>query len=208
MRLRSPSVTSPQQQPVAMSSSFDTSSTGLSSRYSRRWTVFCGLDDQLLTSCPAVDSSVVAHLPDGLHSAYRWHSLRNCSLRYCMVHVFGHPYLPAPCRQAYPQGRVGLGYHHAGRRLDNHDRRRPLDSGTPPQVGSCYRNVIHQTFIGTVDSFFERHHRFAGWLGVALVWIFVCIADSYNPETGAFHINGNHLARQQEFWYALFITLL
>lgn len=57
-------------------------------------------------------------------------------------------------------------------------------------------------------NFFERHHRFAGWLCVVMVWIFVCVADSYNPANGHFHSNGNHLARTQEFWYALFITIL
>ena len=59
-----------------------------------------------------------------------------------------------------------------------------------------------------VSSFFERHHRFAGWFAVVLVWIFVCMADSYDTETGKFHSNGNHLAKRQEFWYALFITVL
>ncbi|KIP03418.1 hypothetical protein PHLGIDRAFT_26137 [Phlebiopsis gigantea 11061_1 CR5-6] len=57
-------------------------------------------------------------------------------------------------------------------------------------------------------NFFERHHRFAGWGAVVFVWIFVCIADSYNKETGQFHSNGNHLARTQEFWYAFFISVL
>ena len=41
-----------------------------------------------------------------------------------------------------------------------------------------------------------------------MVWIFVCLADSYDPVTGTFHSNGNHLAATQEFWYALFITVL
>ncbi|KIP03712.1 hypothetical protein PHLGIDRAFT_25971 [Phlebiopsis gigantea 11061_1 CR5-6] len=57
-------------------------------------------------------------------------------------------------------------------------------------------------------NFFERHHRFAGWASVVFVWIFVCIADSYNTETGKFHSSGNHLVKTQEFWYALFITVL
>lgn len=58
------------------------------------------------------------------------------------------------------------------------------------------------------NSFFERHHRFAGWGAVVFVWIFVCLADSYSTETGKFHSSGNHLVRTQEFWYALFITVL
>lgn len=57
-------------------------------------------------------------------------------------------------------------------------------------------------------NFFEQHHRFAGWIAVVFVWILVCMDDSYNKTTGKFHSNGNYLAQRQEFWYALFITIL
>ena len=56
-------------------------------------------------------------------------------------------------------------------------------------------------------SVFEYHHRFAGWTSVALVWIFVCLSDGLNGE-GGFTSEGSRLAHAQEFWFALFITIL
>jgi hypothetical protein len=56
-------------------------------------------------------------------------------------------------------------------------------------------------------SFFERHHRFAGWFSVVFVWIFVCLSDSLKPD-GTFTTEGRHPVKTQEFWYALFITVL
>ncbi|KAI0785404.1 hypothetical protein BC629DRAFT_1593878 [Irpex lacteus] len=56
-------------------------------------------------------------------------------------------------------------------------------------------------------NFFERHHRFAGWLSVVFVWIFVCLADSLRPD-GSFTTEGRHPVKTQEFWYALSITVL
>ena len=38
-------------------------------------------------------------------------------------------------------------------------------------------------------SFFERHHRFAGWFSVVCVWIFVSLSDSANPD-GTFTVGG------------------
>ncbi|EKM53357.1 uncharacterized protein PHACADRAFT_259674 [Phanerochaete carnosa HHB-10118-sp] len=57
-------------------------------------------------------------------------------------------------------------------------------------------------------NFFEQHHRFAGWISTVVVWIYVCVDDSYNQHTGKFHSSGSHLAMRQEFWYAMFITIL
>ncbi|PSS36813.1 hypothetical protein PHLCEN_2v1357 [Hermanssonia centrifuga] len=56
-------------------------------------------------------------------------------------------------------------------------------------------------------NFFERHHRFAGWASVIFVWIFVCLTDSLDVE-GGFTSSGRRLAQTQEFWFALFITVL
>ncbi|KAJ7563254.1 hypothetical protein O6H91_03G102900 [Diphasiastrum complanatum] len=54
---------------------------------------------------------------------------------------------------------------------------------------------------------FERIHRFAGWLSVALVWLFIFLADNYNPATGSYSISGHHLVSKQEFWF-LFVTTI
>ncbi|GJE92420.1 hypothetical protein PsYK624_085740 [Phanerochaete sordida] len=56
-------------------------------------------------------------------------------------------------------------------------------------------------------NFFEFHHRFAGWLAVVFIWIFVCIADSYDFATGRFHGDAGRLVKMQEFWYTLLVTL-
>lgn len=68
-------------------------------------------------------------------------------------------------------------------------------------------NLQHAIFIMPCHSVFERHHRFAGWSAVAMVWIFVCLTDSLNTD-GGFTGSGRRLSHAQEFWYALFITIL
>lgn len=55
---------------------------------------------------------------------------------------------------------------------------------------------------------FERHHRFAGWLGLASTWIFVILGNSYDPDTRTWDPSGNHLMSTQEFWFALGMTIL
>lgn len=64
-----------------------------------------------------------------------------------------------------------------------------------------------QTDHRSLGSVFERHHRFAGWTAVAFVWIFVCVTDSTGTD-GGFTGSGRRLANAQEFWFALFITIL
>jgi hypothetical protein len=56
---------------------------------------------------------------------------------------------------------------------------------------------------------FEHHHRFAGWAGLAFVWILVVtssLQDTKNP--GHFSDSGRALVVAQEFWFALIITIL
>lgn len=66
--------------------------------------------------------------------------------------------------------------------------------------------MLHLTLL-LPDSVFERHHRFAGWSAVVMVWIFVCVTDSMDVE-GGFTGSGRRLAHAQEFWFAIFITVL
>ena len=91
------------------------------------------------------------------------------------------------------------GYNH------HHGRSRALDPRPPSQVR------IDLFFLSYLlicrASFFERHHRFAGWLSVVFVWIFVCLSRNLTPE-GQFVGAGSQIIRTQEFWYALFITIL
>lgn len=55
---------------------------------------------------------------------------------------------------------------------------------------------------------FERHHRFAGWVGVLSTWVFVVLGDSYDLELHQWNPNGIHIIRQQDFWFVTGMTLL
>lgn len=73
---------------------------------------------------------------------------------------------------------------------------------------------------------FERHHRFIGWLGLAVrgalvefrerglilepqaTWVFVILGDTYDINTRTWRTDGNQLISSQEFWFALAMTVL
>jgi hypothetical protein len=56
---------------------------------------------------------------------------------------------------------------------------------------------------------FEHHHRFAGWAGLAFVWILVVTSDLQDTKNpGHFSDSGRALVVAQEFWFALIITIL
>lgn len=53
---------------------------------------------------------------------------------------------------------------------------------------------------------FERNHRFFGWSGLGLTWIFTLMGDLYDTETKKWVLNGRHVAKQQDFWYVIGMT--
>ncbi|RVW25729.1 hypothetical protein CK203_113522 [Vitis vinifera] len=56
---------------------------------------------------------------------------------------------------------------------------------------------------------FERTHRFAGWIALALLWAFVLLTISYDPKSKSYSNQlGSRLMKQQEFWSTLAITAL
>ncbi|KAF5344054.1 hypothetical protein D9756_011520 [Leucocoprinus leucothites] len=55
---------------------------------------------------------------------------------------------------------------------------------------------------------FERHHRFIGWIALICTWAFIIIGDLYVPETQSWNLSGNHIARQQDFWFAMGMTVV
>lgn len=59
----------------------------------------------------------------------------------------------------------------------------------------------------THHNVFERHHRFIGWLGLASTWIFVVLGDSYDLNTHSWNPDGIRIIRQQDFWFALGMTI-
>jgi hypothetical protein len=58
----------------------------------------------------------------------------------------------------------------------------------------------------THHNVFERHHRFVGWLGLVLTWVFTILSDLYNPDTKTWDISVQHILRQQDFWFAMGMT--
>lgn len=61
---------------------------------------------------------------------------------------------------------------------------------------------------------FEHHHRFAGWVGLVVTWVFVVLGCMQVSPVG---LEGNtvewkwdvgSLIHAQQFWFALFITIL
>ncbi|KAL2494730.1 hypothetical protein Fot_38487 [Forsythia ovata] len=56
---------------------------------------------------------------------------------------------------------------------------------------------------------FERTHRFSGWTALALLWAFIILTISYDPETKSYSDDlGSKLIKQQEFWFTVGITTL
>ncbi|KAH9309500.1 hypothetical protein KI387_037411 [Taxus chinensis] len=55
---------------------------------------------------------------------------------------------------------------------------------------------------------FEGFHRFAGWTALALLWVFVLLTAAYNPTNNSYNLRGSALAKKQEFWFTLIITIL
>lgn len=55
---------------------------------------------------------------------------------------------------------------------------------------------------------FERHHRFIGWLGLATTWCFVVMGNAYDIKHGEWRSDANSLLSVQEFWFAVFMTIL
>ncbi|KAJ3541713.1 hypothetical protein NM208_g4477 [Fusarium decemcellulare] len=62
------------------------------------------------------------------------------------------------------------------------------------------RNHHHNTF--------EKFHRFAGWLGLAVTWVFVILGNLYDVKHGKWRSDANTLLSGQEAWFAVLITIL
>ncbi|KAL5115333.1 hypothetical protein ACEQ8H_006778 [Pleosporales sp. CAS-2024a] len=64
-----------------------------------------------------------------------------------------------------------------------------------PWIRNTYHNV------------FEKHHRFVGWLGLAVTWVFVVMGDVYDIKRGEWHTDTHSFLTAQEFWFAVFMTV-
>ncbi|KAE9408731.1 hypothetical protein BT96DRAFT_913857 [Gymnopus androsaceus JB14] len=52
-----------------------------------------------------------------------------------------------------------------------------------------------------------RYHRFVGCDFVS-AWVFVILGDTYDVNTRSWNLNGDHLAKQQNFWFAIMMSFL
>ncbi|OIW20795.1 hypothetical protein TanjilG_23175 [Lupinus angustifolius] len=55
---------------------------------------------------------------------------------------------------------------------------------------------------------FERTHRFAGWMALMLLWLFIILTISYEPSTQSYDLTMTKLVKKQECWFTLAITFL
>ncbi|XP_057949080.1 LOW QUALITY PROTEIN: adenylate-forming reductase 03009 [Malania oleifera] len=55
---------------------------------------------------------------------------------------------------------------------------------------------------------FERIHRFAGWASLSLLWAFILLTSSYNPNSKTYQPSVMVLIKEQEFWLTLCTTIL
>ncbi|KAM4111894.1 hypothetical protein ACJW30_05G100200 [Castanea mollissima] len=56
---------------------------------------------------------------------------------------------------------------------------------------------------------FERTHRFAGWIALLLLWIFIILTISYDPKTKSYIKDiSSSLIKRQELWFTMTITFL
>ncbi|KAF2030896.1 hypothetical protein EK21DRAFT_111563 [Setomelanomma holmii] len=64
-----------------------------------------------------------------------------------------------------------------------------------PWIRNTYHNV------------FEKHHRFIGWLGLAMTWVFVVMGNTYDIKRGKWRSDTHSLLSAQELWFAVFMTI-
>ncbi|EIM90402.1 uncharacterized protein STEHIDRAFT_51165 [Stereum hirsutum FP-91666 SS1] len=54
---------------------------------------------------------------------------------------------------------------------------------------------------------FERPHRFVGWTGIVLTWVFTILGDCWDEDTQSWDVSGKHIVRQQDFWFVMGMTI-
>ncbi|RZB83441.1 adenylate-forming reductase 06235-like [Glycine soja] len=55
---------------------------------------------------------------------------------------------------------------------------------------------------------FERIHRFAGWMALILLWLFILLSISYEPYSHTYDLTMSKVVKKQECWFTLAITIL
>nr|KYP53304.1 hypothetical protein KK1_024679 [Cajanus cajan] len=55
---------------------------------------------------------------------------------------------------------------------------------------------------------FERTHRFAGWMALILLWLFILLSLSYEPNSHTYDFTMSKVVKKQEWWFTLAITII
>ncbi|XAR66555.1 hypothetical protein NMG60_11012831 [Bertholletia excelsa] len=90
---------------------------------------------------------------------------------------------------------------------------------TSPEVTAVASTILSLLCLSSLAAFplvrhmhhnvFERTHRFAGWTALALLWVFIVLTISYDPETKSYSNQiGTRLVKQPDFWLTMTITVL
>ncbi|CAA6665837.1 unnamed protein product [Spirodela intermedia] len=73
-----------------------------------------------------------------------------------------------------------------------------------PEIIAVASAILSLLFVSCL-----RTHRFAGWTALALLWVFVVLTAGYDPKSESYDkLNASRLAKQQEIWLTLLVTLL
>ncbi|XAR66556.1 hypothetical protein NMG60_11012832 [Bertholletia excelsa] len=142
------------------------------------------------------------------------------------VKVFGRQWIPLPLKTAVTALLQSLGGVHSGcgvssiawliyaivRTLKHRDN-------TSSEITAVASTILFLLCLSSLAAFplvrhmhhnvFERTHRFAGWTALALLWAFIVLTISYDPETKSYGNQiGTRLVKQPEFWLTMTITVL
>lgn len=94
------------------------------------------------------------------------------------------------------------------------------DGETPPEIIAVASAILALTCVTSLAAFplvrllhhnlFERTHRFAGWTALFLLWAFVSLQVSYNPQTRSYGRDKPawRFFNSLEFWLTTGITIL
>ncbi|GLJ37908.1 hypothetical protein SUGI_0771220 [Cryptomeria japonica] len=89
---------------------------------------------------------------------------------------------------------------------------------TSPEIRGVASAILALLVISSLAAFplvrhlhhnvFEGFHRFSGWTALALLWVFVMLSAAYVPAEKSYRLRGSVLAKKQDFWFTLIITVL
>ncbi|KAG8385462.1 hypothetical protein BUALT_Bualt03G0047800 [Buddleja alternifolia] len=88
-------------------------------------------------------------------------------------------------------------------------RLKTMTTSSLQSLGGIHSSCALPLFRHLHHNVFERTHRFAGWAALALLWAFIILTISYDPNTKSYTNDLKlRLIRRQEFWFTVGITVL